>query len=155
MRFKGTWILLLICLALGCFIYFYEIKGGEEREKAKEAEKRFWVIEGNQIKQIELLPPDEKIVAVRKNADEWTIQEPRVLEADSNELNQLADKAAELKFESVLEETAPELSKFGLEPALSSVVITTEDGEKYTIFIGDASTWSFKKIYYCFFVKQS
>ncbi|MEJ2108837.1 MAG: DUF4340 domain-containing protein [Acidobacteriota bacterium] len=139
MRFKGTWILLLVCLALGCFIYFYEIKGGEEREKAKEAEKRFWMIEGNQIKQIELLPPDETIVAARKNADEWIIQKPRELEADSDELNQLAGKAAELKFESVLEETDPDLSAFGLDPARSSVVITTETGEKHSLYIGDTN----------------
>ena len=40
MRFKGTLILLIVCLALGAFVYFYEIKGGEEREKAKQAEKQ-------------------------------------------------------------------------------------------------------------------
>ena len=58
MRFKGTLILLLVCIGIGCFIYFYEIKGGEEREKAKEAESRFWMIEGKDIQQIELPTPE-------------------------------------------------------------------------------------------------
>jgi hypothetical protein len=34
MRFKGTFILLLLCMGLGAYVYFYEIKGGEKREKA-------------------------------------------------------------------------------------------------------------------------
>jgi hypothetical protein len=32
MRFKGTLILLVVVLALGTFIYFYEIKGRTARE---------------------------------------------------------------------------------------------------------------------------
>jgi len=137
MRFKGTWILMLSCLGLAAFIYFYEIKGGEEREKAGEAEKRFWMIESNEIKQIELLPQDEKIVAVINNDEEWTIQAPRTLQADSDEWNRLADQAAELKFDSILEETASDPAIFGLQPARGHVTITTKNDTEYTVFIGD------------------
>ena len=35
MRFKGTLVLLLLCAGFGGFLYFYEIKGGEKREKGK------------------------------------------------------------------------------------------------------------------------
>jgi len=34
MRFKGTLILLIICLLLGGFVYFLEIMGGVQRQKA-------------------------------------------------------------------------------------------------------------------------
>jgi hypothetical protein len=137
MRFKGTWLLMILCLALGVFIYFYEIKGGQERDKAKEAETRLWMIEGKDIKKIELHPPTGEITAVRTSDTEWSIQSPRPLEADSEELNRLADKAAELKYDSVLEESASDAAQFGLEPARSSVTITTVDDKKHTLFIGD------------------
>jgi len=48
-HFKGTLVLLIVCLALGGYVYFYEIKGGEKREKAKEAEKQVWKFEGSDI----------------------------------------------------------------------------------------------------------
>jgi hypothetical protein len=137
MRFKGTWILVLLCLFLGIFIYFYEIKGGEEREKAREAEKRFWIVEPAEIEQIELLPSGETILGVRRNNDEWEIEKPRILQADQAEWNQLAEKAAELKYDQVLEETASNPAQFGLDPARSSVRIKTKENNEYTIFIGD------------------
>ncbi|MBN2243809.1 MAG: DUF4340 domain-containing protein [Acidobacteria bacterium] len=137
MRFKGTLILLLVCIGVGCFIYFYEIKGGEEREKARESENRFWMTEGKDIQQIELSPKGEKIAAARKNEKEWIIQLPRLLEADSAELDRLADRAAEMKFESILEESGADPAKFGLEPAQSGVKIKTAAGEEYEIFFGD------------------
>ena len=55
MRFKGTLVLLIAVVALGSYIYFYEIKGGEKREKAKEAESQFWKIEDKDIQQMELI----------------------------------------------------------------------------------------------------
>ena len=57
MRFKGTALLLLLCAGLGAYVYFYEIKGGEQREKAKQEEKRLWKFESNDIQQIELITP--------------------------------------------------------------------------------------------------
>jgi hypothetical protein len=45
MRFRGTLILLVVGLLLGGYVYFYEIKGGEKREKAKEAENQVWKFE--------------------------------------------------------------------------------------------------------------
>jgi hypothetical protein len=137
MRFKGTWMLLVVCLAIGCFIYFYEIKGGEQREKAKENESRFWMLESKDIQQIEFSPPDEKIVAVRKTQEEWAIQVPRPLEADSGELNRLAESAAGIKFESILEENVSDPAPFGLDPAPSGLKIKTGDGKEYGILFGN------------------
>ena len=71
MRFKGTLVLLIVCLALGSYLYFYEIKGGEQREKAKEAENQVWKLEGKDIQQIELDLPSQHITAVRKSEKEW------------------------------------------------------------------------------------
>ena len=137
MRFKGTLILLLVCIGIGCFIYFYEIKGGEEREKAKEAESRFWMIESKDIQQIDLPAPEGQIVAVRKNKDEWIIQSPRRLEADSAELNRLADAAAEIKFESILEENDADPAKYGLDSDATGFKIKTGEDKEYEIRFGD------------------
>ncbi len=138
MRFKGTLILFLVCIGVGCFIYFYEIRGSEEREKAKEAENRFWMIESGDIQRIELSPPEGKIVAARKSQEEWAIESPpRTLEADSEELNRLAERAAEIKYQSVLEESVTDPAKFGLSPAISGFKIQTKDETEYEVFFGN------------------
>jgi hypothetical protein len=137
MRFKGTLILLIVCLALGAFVYFYEIKGGEEREKAEQAEKQIWHFEDKDIQQIDFIFPDRQITAERRGEEEWFLTNPRQLEADSDELNRLARSAAKIERESIVEPNATDLAKFGLDPFQSSLKLKTGEGKEHTVFFGN------------------
>jgi len=136
MRFKGTFVLLIAALALGSYIYFYEIRGKEARQKAKEAEKLFWKVEGNDIQQIEIDSSGRQITAVRKGEKEWILTHPRQYDADADELNRLADTASKIEKNSVVEENAAALEKFGLNPAQSTLRIKTKDGKEYALNFG-------------------
>lgn len=136
MRFKGTLILLVLCLALGGYLYFYEIKGGEKREKAKEAENRFWKLEAKDIQQIELSAPGRSVVAVRKGENEWQITAPRVLDADAEELNRMANSASNIQREGMVEPNTSDAKKFGLDPPKSSLKVRLKDGKEYRLDFG-------------------
>jgi hypothetical protein len=135
MRFKGTLVLLIIVLALGAYVYFYEIKGGEQREKAKESENQVWKIEDKNVQQIDLISAGEHITALRKG-EKWILTVPRQLDADSDELSRLAGSASSIRRESVVEQNATELAKFGLAPAQSGLKLKTKDGKEYGIDFG-------------------
>ena len=137
MRFRGTLVLLLICAALGAFVYFYEIKGGEEREKKKQETNRLWKVDSATIQQIDLITPQEHITAVRKGDKEWKITAPRAVDADGDELNRIASSAAEITRESVLEANARDLARFGLEPPQLTLRIKTKDGKEHEIRYGE------------------
>ncbi len=139
MRFKGTLILLIACLGLGLFLYFYEVKGGEKREKAEEAEKKIWELEGKEIQRIEFIHPERHIVAERRGESEWWLPEPRQLGADSEELNRLARYAAEIERESVVEQNAADLKKFGLSPAQYTLKLKTENGQERAVAFGGSN----------------
>jgi hypothetical protein len=142
MRFKGTLILLLVCLALGGYVYFYEIKGSQQREQAKEAENQVWKFEGQSIQQIELTSPAQRIAALRQNEKEWTLTstgDSRTLDADADELNRLAGSASNIRRESVVEPNAASLAPFGLDPAKSSLKVKTKDGKEYAIHFGTSN----------------
>ena len=137
MRFKGTLVLLVAVLALGGYIYFYEIKGGEKREKAKEAEKQIWKIDNRNIQQIDLIYPGQHIAAVRKNERVWALTAPRQLDADSDELNRMASSASNIQRDSVVEQNPTDLKKFGLNPPISSLRLKTKDGKEYALDFGN------------------
>jgi len=137
MRFKGTLTLLVVCLALGGYVYFYEIKGSEERERVKQAEKQIWDLEDKDIQQIDFIFPDRQIAAERRGEEEWILTNPRQLEADSDELNQLATSASKIERESVVEPNATDLAKFGLDPPQSSLKLKTKKGEEHTVHFGN------------------
>jgi hypothetical protein len=137
MRFKGTLILLLVCLALGGYLYFYEIKGGEQREKAKQAENQIWKLDGQNIQEIDLTSPNQHITAVRKGDKEWVLTAPQQWDADSDELNRLVNSASNLRREEALDIENSDLSKFGLSSAQSSLKLKTKDGKEYAIDFGN------------------
>ena len=139
MRFKGTLVLLIVVLGLGGFIYFYEIKGGVQREKAKESESLIWKIEDRNIQQIDLSSPGQHVAAVRKNEKEWVLTAPQALDADSEELDRLARSASTLRRETIVEQSAADLTKFGLNPAQSSVKFKTKDSKGFAINFGNTN----------------
>jgi hypothetical protein len=139
MRFKGTLLLLLVCMALGVYVYFYEIKGSKQREQAKEAENQVWKFDGQSIQQIELTSPAQSITALRHNEKEWVLtstNSSRTLDGDADELNRLAGSASNIRRESVVEPNATNLAMFGLDPAQSGLKAKTKDGKEYAIRFG-------------------
>ncbi len=136
MRFRGTFVLLIICALLGGYLYFYEIKGGEKREKAKQEENRLWKVESSSIQQMELIFPSQHITVVKAGDKEWNITAPRALDADSDEVSRLASSASDMSRESVLETNATDLARFGLKPPQTELKFKTKDGKEYQIDFG-------------------
>jgi hypothetical protein len=137
MRFRGTLILFVLCVGLGTFLYFYEIKGGERRTKAKEEANQVWKVESGDIQQLDLISGSDHISAVRIGDKQWKITAPRPVEADSDELNRLASSASSITRESVTETNATDLAKYGLEPPQESVTLKTKDGREYKMRLGN------------------
>jgi hypothetical protein len=139
MRFKGTLILVILCAGLGAFLYFYEFKGAEERTKAKQEENVVWKVPGADVSQLDLITPDQHVTATRTGDQHWQITAPRSLEADADELNRLANSAAEISRERVVDENAVHLAQFGLDPPQITVAIRTKDGKAHEIRFGQNS----------------
>jgi hypothetical protein len=137
MRFKGTLVLLLLCVGLGAFLYFYEIKGGEQRDKLKQDEKVVWKISGDDIQQLDLVTPAQRVTAVRSGDKQWKITSPRPLDADADELNRLTSSASDISREDIIEENAANLTPFGLAPAQTTLSVKTKDGKVHEIRFGN------------------
>src|SRR2546422_7206054 len=90
MQFKGTTILFILFVILGGYVYFTEYRGKEERQKQEESKKKAFPVEQKDISEISLIYPDRTITAVRKGEKRWEITSPAGIEADSDELEQLA-----------------------------------------------------------------
>jgi hypothetical protein len=137
MRFKGTLVLLLLCVGLGAFLYFYEIKGGEQRDKLKQEEKTIWKISRDDIQQLDLVTPAQRITAVHSGDKQWKITSPRPLDADADELDRLTSSASDISREDVIEENAADLAPFGLAPAQTTLSVKTKDGKVHEIRFGN------------------
>ncbi len=136
MRFRGTLILLVVCIAFGVFLYFYEIKGGEQRTKAKEAENVVWKVPVEDVQQVDIVTPSQHITAVRTGDRQWKITAPRSLDADSDAWNSIASSASDISRTDVVEANAAYLAPFGLKPPQTTISIKTKDGKVREILLG-------------------
>ncbi|MDR0842306.1 MAG: DUF4340 domain-containing protein [Acidobacteriota bacterium] len=135
MRFKGTLALLLVVIVFGGYIYFYEYKGGAEREAAKKTENQIWRFDAGDIVRVDLTTPDAAMIAEREDG-QWTITSPHLWRAEIAELDRLVSSAATLNREGVVEENATNLAQFGLAPASLSLRMKAKDGKEYGIDFG-------------------
>src|SRR6266850_1700466 len=119
MKFKGTAILFLIFGLLGAYVYFFEVRGQEQRQKQEAAKKKAFQVDEKDITEISLIYPDRTITGVKKGDRQWQITSPPGVEADSDEWEQLASNIPKIEREDAVAQNVQDLSQFGLkDPAV-------------------------------------
>ncbi|HVH20721.1 MAG TPA: DUF4340 domain-containing protein [Myxococcota bacterium] len=105
---RTTGILVLVAAALGAFVYFYEIQGGDARREAEEREKRLFAgVEQDDIEWIELAPAGVAAAKVERRDGRWQLVAPLDFPADTLAADNLASTLATLASDSTLEGPGP------------------------------------------------
>ncbi len=132
---RTTLILALVAGVLGAFLYFYEIRGGEERLAAAEEEKRvFPAVREDGIEWVSLRTSDQQDVKAEPLGEGWGIVEPIVAPGDSMAIDAIARALVNLKSERVLEDPQPpEVYSLGEK---AQVVRFAAGGTEYELRIG-------------------
>jgi hypothetical protein len=132
-KFKTTFILFIIFLALFTFVYFFE----KDREVKKEGEiETFKVIEIDKEEAEEItFKFANKLTKVVKEGEAWMLVEPIKYKARANKIDSLLDEINDMEAEQKIE--AGELSEFGLDKPRVKVVVKFKDDNAKEILIGD------------------
>ena len=89
MIWKNLGIITVLFLALGTFIYFYEVEGGKKREEAEEKAKKLFPFQKDAITAI-TLSRNNSTIALQKNDTIWNLVQPIDVKADKNTAESLA-----------------------------------------------------------------
>ena len=137
MKAKNTLILLAVLVAIVAYVYFYEIKGGEERKKEKEAASELLPIKKEDVSGLILERPAEniKIKAVKKD-DQWEITEPVKTAGDRFAIEGVINSVLNSKIERVVAKDTASLKDFGLKPPEAVLILIEKSGKKDTVSIG-------------------
>ncbi len=137
-KFKITWILAAVFLALIVCVYFFEIEGGKKRAAIKEREEKVLLFEKEKVREVALQIPNGLFKAKRMGENEWAIEEPLKVKGDKWAWNQIIDTVSDLKFKRVIEESASDLSVYGLkEPKIKVEFQLQGEKEKKVLKLGD------------------
>ena len=134
---KKILILAGIAGGLGAFVYFYEIEGSKQREKAAQFEASLIKIEREDIQSVTLIQEEGEIIKYERTGDDWEITEPVRTSVEESVVNGNYSAFANAKIKRRLNTTSDKLKNFGLEPAHGEVIVESIDGNIVELLIGD------------------
>ncbi len=114
MKFKTTAILAGVLVALGLYVWLYEIRRPAEMKKQKEAEQRVFLFSKEEVKRLTLIYPDKKIVCAKKPEGDWRLIYPIETEGDKDAIDRIVSNLKGAKAEQVVADSGADLSEFGL-----------------------------------------
>lgn len=142
MGFRTTIVALVLAIALGAFVYFYEVKGGKARREATEQAKKVFVFKEDQIKSISIIRPDTSVVCTKVGEGRWKIAHPIETDADKNTLETLVRSLKNAKVDRVVADSTANLADFGLATPPIKLFVQLKEGALDTLCLGDKSPTS-------------
>ena len=139
MKFKTTAILAGVLVALGLYVWLYEIRRPAEMKKQKEAEQRVFLFSKEEVKRLTLIYPDKKIVCAKKPEGDWRLIYPIETEGDKDAIDRIVSNLKGAKAEQVVADSGADLSEFGLLYPNVKVYLDLEEGSTDTLLLGDRS----------------
>jgi len=134
MKYRNTLVMLAILLALGSYVYFYEIKGGEKRTAEKATSEKLLSFAKDSVTTLELTASG---ISLKKEKDnKWTIVRPILAMTDDYAVTSIVNAVDASKRERTFASNPSEYASFGVGPNASAIVLTHE-GRRDTLHVGD------------------
>lgn len=137
---KKTIILIVLAAALGAYVYFYEIKGGEERDKEKATAEKLFNFEKDSVDRLEIQSVKGHYVFV-KGTDGWRIEQPVQTGADESPINSLLSSLADSKKERTIAVQSPaDKAQYGIGSLAVTVAFSGKKLVQQSVIIGDETS---------------
>jgi hypothetical protein len=131
---RNALLLLLVCIALGGYVYKYEILEAEKAQKAEAQAKLVFQFGEAPITGVTIIRNDSTIELVQREED-WYLRRPLYHRANSVTVSTLTSSISFAETESVVDEAPDNYATFGLDhPAVT--LIATVETEADTIQLG-------------------
>lgn len=131
---KSTFIVVLIAIALGSFLYFYG-SGPAPKKNTRGAETTAFKVAPDAISNITLEHKGDTVV-LAKQASFWQIIKPVTTRANQGTVDGIADDLSDLQIQRSFR-PAGGLSKYGLASAAAEIEFQDTKGAQHTIQLGD------------------
>tara|TARA_B100000315_G_scaffold260490_1_gene322325 strand:- start:5518 stop:6861 length:1344 start_codon:yes stop_codon:yes gene_type:complete len=134
---KKTLLLFAAFLLLGSFVYFVEIKGGEEKEKKEELAASLFKVKQQNIESVTLLRNGYDTLTFTNKDNNWQITQPVETEGEATPITASLSAFADATIKRRITSLPEKLVEFGLNPPKAEVIIYTKYLEDRHVLIGN------------------
>ena len=135
MKFKSTYIIGIICVALLAYVYFFEIRGGAERERERFEKNRILRFDRNSVEKVVITRNDTAMVFVKQN-NVWMVQEPVNYKGDDKNIEEFLDIIAFAGKETSVSDDSTKYESFGLKAGAVKVSVFLTEGSEFMLTVG-------------------
>lgn len=132
---KTTFILLLLALGLGGFVYFYEIRGATQRQEAIDNTGEIFGFTEDQVKSFSIKNQAETLKFEQIDS-KWQMKEPSDTPASGASVAFLLNLLETGKSTRTFSVDSTALAEYGLNQPLSAIAITLKNGETHQLILG-------------------
>ena len=136
---RKTILLIVLALALGAYVYFYEIKGGEERQQQKAAAEKLFHFNKDSVAQVHIHSLFSDFT-FNKTADGWEIEQPLKTRADETPLNTLLSTMNSVKKLRTFTVQKDKQTNYGLGRQAWTISVSGKSGLLAQVKIGEATS---------------
>lgn len=130
--------LFLVVVLVGLVAYIYFVDRNRPVGDTEALDTVFAELEADDIEEVEIKAEDGETTRLRRMDGTWQIVEPMETAADAEELTSITSSLATMEIQRVVEENAPDLMRFGLEPARLEIgVRAAGEEEMQRLLIGN------------------
>ncbi|HPC36617.1 MAG TPA: DUF4340 domain-containing protein [Candidatus Marinimicrobia bacterium] len=133
---RSTLILFGVFVVLFAAIYFFEIKGGEKREKKSKLANQLFQTDKDSVKQL-ILSGNYGDIICEKNGADWIITAPVLTQGDAQSIESNLDLILSTTIERKIADSTDDLSLYGLLEPRGKVEVLTQNGKHTVVLIGD------------------
>jgi hypothetical protein len=132
---RSTIVLIVVLGGLIGYIYYLNRDGAPDADAKETA---FAAVSADDIEEVQIKSADGETSRAQKTDGTWRLVEPIQAAADESELTSIASSLAALEMQRVIDENAPDLKQYGLEPARVEVSFRTKgDKDAKRILFGE------------------
>jgi len=135
MRFRNTYIVVLIFIAFGAYVYFYEVLGEAGRKRVEEERNRLYLFENFDVVKLQIIRADTTIECIKQD-DGWMVRLPVIYKGDNFNIEELIDTFRKAKIDLTVAENAENIERFGLGSNEIKLTVTVTGGIEYSVLIG-------------------
>ncbi len=139
MNFKTTFVLLIIFLAVGAYLFF-STRGGDDSGGGQAREQLVLDVPGEDVVKVGVIAADGSKLLLEKSGDQWRLLQPVQAKAARFRVQDLVSALVNLKREGRVDRESAEQARSVTENPAYRVEITTADGTVHTLAVGQKST---------------
>lgn len=138
MKFKSTYLLLGLFVALFAYVYYFEYLGKQKREEEEAQAKKVFPVHQDSIQTIDLTRNGEQYSFKRENRT-WWITQPVDYKGDRAALDRLARAVDMAETQRIVDSTGTNAQEYGINEPSLILTFTASGMEEYTLRLGKKS----------------